>query len=60
MRDLFSSYGAIESLKFFEQKGKKQPFAFVCFKTPEVAKFVKNANININGRPLFINYYESK
>ena len=37
LRNLFSHYGEIESLKLFGQKDNKSPFAFVCFKTPDTA-----------------------
>jgi polyadenylate-binding protein len=60
LRDLFAPYGEIESLKLFGQKDNKQPFAFVCFKTPDTASQVKNASLQINGRPLYINHYEMK
>jgi hypothetical protein len=32
----------------------------VCFKTPDTASQVKNANLHINQRPLYINHYEMK
>jgi len=35
LTELFCKYGDIESLKLFPQKEQKQPFAFVCFKTPD-------------------------
>ena len=60
LRNLFSHYGEIESLKLFGQKDNKSPFAFVCFKTPDTASQVKNANLHINQRPLYINHYEMK
>lgn len=60
LRNLFQHYGEIESLKLFGQKDNKSPFAFVCFKTPDTASQVKNANLHINGRPLYINHYEMK
>lgn len=60
LRNLFSHYGEIESLKLFSQKDNKSPFAFVCFKTPDTASQVKNAQLQINGRPLYINHYEMK
>lgn len=37
LRNIFSPYGEIESLKLFQQKDGKMPFAFVCFKTPDAA-----------------------
>jgi polyadenylate-binding protein len=60
LRNLFGPYGEIESLKLFAQKDNKQPFAFVCFKTPDTASQVKAASLQINGRPLYINHYEMK
>jgi len=60
LRNLFQHYGEIESLKLFGQKDNKSPFAFVCFKTPDTASQVKNANLHINGKPLYINHYEMK
>ena len=36
------------------------PFAFVCFKTPDAASQCKNANLQMNGKPLYINHYEMK
>ncbi len=60
LRDLFSPYGEIESLKLFSQKDGKQPYAFVCFKTPDIASQVRATPLQLNGRPLFINHYEVK
>lgn len=60
LKNLFVPYGEIESLKLFSQKDGKSPFAFVCFKTPDTAMNVKNAGLQINGRPLYINHYEMK
>lgn len=36
------------------------PFAFVCYKTPDSASSCKNANLQLNGKPLYINHYEMK
>lgn len=36
LKDIFSAYGEIESMKLFASEGQT-PFAFVCFKTPDVA-----------------------
>jgi polyadenylate-binding protein len=60
LRGIFTNYGEIESLKLFSQKEGKSPFAFVCFKTPDTASQVKNAQLHINGKPLYINHYEMK
>lgn len=60
LRDIFASYGEIESLKLFTAAEGRNPFAFVCFKTPDVATQVKNAQITIRDRPLYINHYELK
>jgi RNA recognition motif-containing protein len=60
LKNLFSSYGEIESLKLFGQKDQKLPFAFVCFKTPDHASQVKSAQLQLNGKPLYINHYEMK
>lgn len=60
LRSLFAGYGDIESLKLFSQKDGKMPFAFVCFKTPDTASQVKNAQLSLSGRPLYINHYEMK
>lgn len=32
----------------------------MCFKSPDGASSAKNANLQINGAPLFINHYEIK
>lgn len=60
LKQLFHPFGEIESLKLFSQKDNKMPFAFVCFKTPDTASQVKNAQLQLNGRPLYINHYEMK
>lgn len=60
LKNLFATFGEIESLKLFQQKDGKMPFAFVCFKTPDTASQVKTANLQLNGRPLYINHYEMK
>jgi RNA recognition motif-containing protein len=60
LKQLFAPFGEIESLKLFSQKDNKMPFAFVCFKTPDTASQVKNAQLQLNGRPLYINHYEMK
>ena len=59
LKDLFSSYGEIDSLKLFAQEGKT-PFAFVCYKSPDVATQVKNSPIEIQGHSLYVNHYELK
>lgn len=60
LKNLFQPFGEIESLKLFSQKDNKMPFAFVCFKTPDTASQVKNAQLTLSGRPLYINHYEMK
>ncbi len=58
--DLFKNYGQVESLKLMHDKDNKFPYAFVCFKTPDEASQVKNAQINFRGKLLYINFYELK
>lgn len=60
LKNLFQQYGEIESLKLFQQKDGKMPFAFVCYKTPDSASSCKNAQLQLNGKPLYINHYEMK
>jgi len=62
LQSLFSKYGDIESLKLFPQKDQKQPFAFVCFKTPDQASIAKTelSTHQIDNHPLYINHYEIK
>lgn len=60
LRNLFIEYGEIESLRLFQQKDGKSPYAFVCFKTPDAASSCKNANLGLNGKPIYINHYEMK
>jgi len=43
LRNLFVQFGDIESLRLFQQKDNKMPYAFVCFKTPDAASSCKNA-----------------
>lgn len=42
LKELFETFGEIESMKLFKVEGRA-PFAFVCFKSPDVATQVKNA-----------------
>ena len=35
LRNVFQSFGEIESCRVFEAKDGKSPYAFVCFKTPD-------------------------
>jgi len=60
LRQLFGNYGEIESLKLFSQKDNKMPFAFVCYKTPDTASNVKQQQLQLNNKPLYINHYEMK
>jgi len=62
LQALFSKYGDIESLKLFPQKDQKQPFAFVCFKTPDQASNAKTqlSTHQIDNHPVYINHYEIK
>ena len=59
---LFAKFGEIESLKLFPAKDQKQPFAFVCFKTPDQASQAKTtlSTHQIDNHPLYINHYEIK
>jgi len=60
LRNLFSAYGEIESLRLFKAGDGKNPHAFVCFKTPDVASAVKNQELSLNSKPLYISHYEMK
>ena len=58
---MFGQFGEIESLRVFEAKDGKSPYAFVCYKTPDQAQAAKNAqNLIVNNRPLYVNHYEIK
>jgi len=37
LKNLFSSFGEIESIRVFEATEGKSPYAFVCYKTPDTA-----------------------
>lgn len=62
LRQIFSEQGEIENLRMFGHPSEpnKNIYAFVCFKTPDVATRAKTAlnNVNFRGRQLFINNYE--
>ncbi len=62
LRALFAKFGEVESLKLFPAKDNKQPFAFVCFKTPDQASQAKTtlSTHQIDNHPLYINHYEIK
>ena len=62
LMNLFAKFGEIESLKLFPAKDNKQPFAFVCFKTPDQASQAKTtlSTHQIDNHPLYINHYEIK
>lgn len=70
IRDLFSPFGEIESVRLFpkEDDGKKGEkknfFCFVCFRKPDAASTAKeklnNTPIQGQTRPLVINHYEIK
>jgi len=61
LRQLFSQYGNIESIKLFPQEGNAL-YAFVCFEKPEDAFQAKTAlhTQPFNGKQLYINHYEIK
>lgn len=60
LKNLFSTYGEIESLRLFKAGDGKNPHAFVCFKTPDTASAVKSAELQLNNRPLYVSHYEMK
>lgn len=62
LRDLFSQYGEIESLKLIPPGEMKKLYAFVCFKKPDEASTAKEKlhNSVFEGRTLTINHYEIK
>ena len=69
IRELFSPFGEIESVRLFpkrdEKKGEnKNIFGFVCFRKPDAASTAKeklnNTPIAGQTRPLSITYYEIK
>lgn len=37
LKTLFAGYGEIDSMKLFKSDDTKQPFAFVCYVSPDVA-----------------------
>ena len=60
LRQLFSKYGEIESLKMHPPGDDvKKLYAFVCFKKPDEASSAKEA-ITLNDKTLTINHYEIK
>ena len=62
LRALFAKYGEIESLKLFPIKDQKNPFAFVCYKTPDQASTAKAqlTQQQVDNQTLYINHYEIK
>lgn len=70
LRNLFSAYGKIESIRLFPDpkkqvsEGEKPQYvyAFVCFENPDHATLAKTQlnQTNFNGKTLFINNYEIK
>ena len=63
LKDLFSTFGEIESLKLHPtQEGAKKLYAFVCFKKPDEASTAKEKlhNHQFQGKTLTINHYEIK
>ena len=62
LRELFTKYGEIESLKLFPAKDQHSPFAFVCYKTPDQASTAKNqlTQQQLDNHPLYVNHYEIK
>jgi RNA recognition motif-containing protein len=58
LKNCFEAFGEIESLKLFRPKTQSGSYAFVCFKSPDVASQVKNTAVEIGGRTLYINHYE--
>jgi len=60
LRQLFSKYGEIESLKMHPPgEGVKKLYAFVCFKKPDEASSAKEGVV-MNDKALTINHYEIK
>ena len=60
LRELFASYGEIESLKMHPPgENQKKLYAFVCFKKPDEASSAKEG-LTINNKSLTINHYEIK
>jgi len=59
LRNLFSQYGEIESLKMHPPNEPKKLYAFVCFKKPDEASSAKES-LTINDKTLTINHYEIK
>lgn len=60
LRNLFSRYGEIESLKMHPPGAETQKlYAFVCFKKPDEASSAKEG-LTINDKTLTINHYEIK
>ena len=63
LRELFSTFGEIESLKLHPPgEGTKKLYAFVCFKKPDEASSAKEKlhNQQFQGKTLTINHYEIK
>ena len=59
LRNLFATYGEIESLKMHPPGEGKKLYAFVCFKKPDEASSAKE-NLTVNNKSLTINHYEIK
>lgn len=59
LRNLFSRYGEIESLKMHPPGAEQKLYAFVCFKKPDEASSAKEG-LTINDKTLTINHYEIK
>ncbi|CDW85840.1 polyadenylate-binding protein [Stylonychia lemnae] len=61
LRDLFGSYGEIESLKLLPKEGEAL-YAFICFVSPDSAALAKQQLHlhSLNGKQLYINNYELK
>jgi len=60
--DTFSRFGKITSVAVAKDKdGISKGFGFVCFSTPEeAAKVLKEQEIKLDGKPLFITYAQRK
>jgi len=65
LRDIFSDFGDIESLRLFSSPTDEtiKLYAFVCYKTPDMAIKAKqelSGRPVFGGKPLYINFYEIK
>jgi len=58
----FERFGAIENIRLENKNNSGNPFAFVCFKTPDSAASAKQTlhNQTFGDKVLMINHYEIK